>query len=68
MRKVTVDEMACVGGGMFAMGDLLIASGNGVASGNHVTVKDVLNGNSIANGSLNGSLNGTGIGNYSGNS
>lgn len=68
MRKLTIGETAAVGGGVLAFRDVAIGSGNGIASGNHVTVENVGNGNKILNGSLNNSLNGTGLFNFSGNS
>jgi hypothetical protein len=64
MRDLTKKEMELVSGGL-SVGDVAVLSGNGIGSGNHVTVSDILNGNCIGNGSLNGSANGTGIGNYS---
>lgn len=64
MRKLTIEEMEFVSGGL-TTGDIVILSGNGILSGNHVEVSDVLNGNSILNDALNGSLNGLGILNYS---
>lgn len=64
MRDLTKQEMELVSGGL-DVGDVSVLSGNGIGSGNHVTVCDVLNGNSIANGSANGSVNGWGIGNFS---
>jgi hypothetical protein len=67
MRKLTIEEMNQVAGGEALIGDITILSGNGILSGNHVEVSNVLNGNSLLNGALNGSLNGTGILNFSGN-
>jgi hypothetical protein len=63
MRNLTIEEMEFVSGGL-KVGDVSVGSGNGILSGNHVTVSDVANCNKILNGSLNGSLNGTGVLNY----
>lgn len=64
MRNLTIAEMEYVSGGA-TFGDVSVGSGNGIVSGNHVEVDNVLNGNSILNDSLNGSLNGWGALNYS---
>lgn len=63
MRNLTNEEIECVSGGM-TFGDVVIGSGNSILSGNHVSVDNVANDNSILNGSLNDSLNGLGILNY----
>jgi hypothetical protein len=65
MRNLTTEEMEFVAGGELKIGDVAALSGNGIASGNHVSVSNVANGNSVLNDALNGSLNGWGIGNYS---
>lgn len=67
MRKLTIQETELVSGGL-TVGDVSFLSGNAIGSGNHVEVSNVLNDNSILNGSLNDSLNGIGVLNYSGNS